>query len=155
MTSKLNNIDELFCLKLTGLREVCKHNRLFSGYGIAPTETILKNIDEMLKNNISVFVPDIHIKHYKCKYIGNYKNVDGFFVNDCVCNNSEIKKVLKKDDPEYPEKRKKHLIDITKNRYKTDENFRNKMRETSKKYYDDLKSAKKIFEENKKNDIKI
>ena len=47
---------------------------------------------------------------------------------------------FKKDDPEYHLQRHKHLIEITKARYKNDEAFRNKCKERSKAYYQKLKS---------------
>ncbi len=47
---------------------------------------------------------------------------------------------FKKDDPEYKQKRHKHLIELTKQRYRDDEAFRNKCRETSRAYYQKLKS---------------
>jgi hypothetical protein len=56
----------------------------------------------------------------------------------------------KKDAPDYKENRHKYLIQRTKDRYKNDEDFRTKMKETSKKHYDKLKEASKILEEIKK-----
>ena len=53
-------------------------------------------------------------------------------------NNTDNKEVIyrfKKDHPDYYENRKKRLIDITKERYKNDEEFRNKMKETSNEFY--------------------
>ncbi len=47
---------------------------------------------------------------------------------------------FKKDDPLYQQKRHKHLIEITKARYKNDEAFRNQCKERSKAYYSKLKT---------------
>ena len=46
---------------------------------------------------------------------------------------------FKKDDPNYKTNRHKHLIALTKQKYKTDEDFRNKMKNTSRDYYYKLK----------------
>jgi hypothetical protein len=46
---------------------------------------------------------------------------------------------FKKDDPEYKINRHKHLIELTKQRYQTDPDFKNKMLETSRNYYKNLK----------------
>lgn len=58
---------------------------------------------------------------------------------------------FKKDDPNYYENRKKHLINLTKERYKNDAEFREKARVRSKMYYDKLKAA---LQEKEKTDIK-
>lgn len=47
---------------------------------------------------------------------------------------------FKKDDPEYETKRRKHLIELTKSRYKNDEDFRNKCKARSNAYYHKLKA---------------
>ena len=47
---------------------------------------------------------------------------------------------FKKDDPEYEPKRRLHLIELTKNRYKNDEMFREKCKQRSQSYYYKLKS---------------
>jgi len=57
----------------------------------------------------------------------------------------------KKDAPDYQEKRKNHLIQLTKDRYKNDLEFRNKVKENAKKHYDRLKTALTILEEIKRN----
>ncbi len=145
MTSKLSSIDDLDCLTLYGLKEICKYNRLFSGYGNSHRITIIKNLDELLKNDITVFVPDLEKKFYKVKYVG--KDVDK---DENIDIDKEIKKKWKKDDPCYEKNRKLHLIDLTKKRYANDESFKKKMQETSKKYYYELKEAKKVFDEIKK-----
>ena len=54
---------------------------------------------------------------------------------------------FKKDEPNYYENRKNHLIQITKDRYKNDLEFRNKMKLNSKKQYERLKTALTIFQE--------
>lgn len=46
---------------------------------------------------------------------------------------------FKKDDPNYKINRHKHLIELTKNRYNTDPEFKKKMLETSRNYYKKLK----------------
>ena len=47
---------------------------------------------------------------------------------------------FKKDDPEYLNKRRQHLVQLTKDRYKHDEVFRSKCKERAKAYYQKLKS---------------
>ena len=47
---------------------------------------------------------------------------------------------FKKDDPEYENRRRQHLIQLTKDRYKNDEAFRNKCKERARAYYQRLKS---------------
>ena len=47
----------------------------------------------------------------------------------------------KKDDPEYVKNRKQHLINLTKEKYKNNEEFREKMKLTSKLYYQKLKEG--------------
>ncbi len=143
MTSKLISINDLDCLTVSGLKQICKYNRLFSGYGNSHREIIIKNLDDLLKNEITVLVPDLEKKFYKVKYVGRDENID-------VDIEKETKKKWKKDDPDYEYIRKIHLIDLTKKRYANDESFKNKMKETSKKYYYELKEAKKVFDEIKK-----
>jgi hypothetical protein len=46
----------------------------------------------------------------------------------------------KKDDPEYKEKRTKHLVQLTKDRYKNDDAFRDKCKERARAYYHKLKA---------------
>ncbi len=145
MTSKLICIDDLECLTVSGLKQICKYNRLFSGYGNSHRETIIKNIDELLKNDIPVLVPDLEKKYYKVKYVEKDENID-----IDVDIDKKIKKKWKKDDPNYETNRKLYLIDLTKKKYANDESFKNKMKETSKKYYYELKEAKKVFDEIKK-----
>ena len=53
----------------------------------------------------------------------------------------------KKDDPNYYENRKQHLIEITKNRYKNDPEFKEKMKQTSRNYYNNLKQQIKNLSE--------
>ena len=48
-------------------------------------------------------------------------------------------KVFKKDNPDYKVNRHKHLIELTKERYKNDETFREQMKSRSKEYYRSLK----------------
>jgi len=57
---------------------------------------------------------------------------------------------FKKDAPDYQEKRHKHLIELTKNRYKNDEIYRNKIKENAKKKYERLKEALQFFESSNK-----
>ena len=45
----------------------------------------------------------------------------------------------KKDHPDYKINRSKHLIQLTKERYKNDEDFRNKVKERSNNFYHNLK----------------
>jgi hypothetical protein len=47
---------------------------------------------------------------------------------------------FKKDDPLYEEKRRKHLVELTKNRYKNDETFREACKTRARVYYQKLKS---------------
>jgi hypothetical protein len=47
---------------------------------------------------------------------------------------------FKKDDPEYQQKRHKHLVELTKNRYKNDEVFRDKCKERARAHYQKLKT---------------
>ena len=54
---------------------------------------------------------------------------------------------FKKDEPNYYENRKKHLIQLTKDRYKNDLEFKNKMKLNSEKQYERLKTALTIFQE--------
>ena len=51
---------------------------------------------------------------------------------------------FKKDDPMYKENRSKHLIEITKARYKNDEAFRDKCKERARAYYYKLKANANI-----------
>jgi hypothetical protein len=48
-------------------------------------------------------------------------------------------KVFKKDNPDYKVNRHKHLIQITKERYKNDDEFREQCKARSKLYYKNLK----------------
>ena len=48
---------------------------------------------------------------------------------------------FKKDDPQYNENRRNHLVEITKARYENDETFRNKCKERSRLYYQRLEQA--------------
>ena len=54
---------------------------------------------------------------------------------------------FKKDDPEYQIKRSKHLIELTKARYKNDDQFREKCKQRSQAYYYKLKSLTKQLEQ--------
>ena len=56
----------------------------------------------------------------------------------------EIVYKFKKDDPEYETRRRKHLIELTKDRYKNDEDFRNKCKVRSNAYYHKLKALAKV-----------
>lgn len=47
---------------------------------------------------------------------------------------------FKKDDPEYQQKRHQYLVELTKNRYKNDEVFRDTCKQRSKAYYLKLKT---------------
>ena len=47
----------------------------------------------------------------------------------------------KKDDPDYAKNRHQHLINLTKERYKNNEEFREKMKLNSKLYYQKLKAG--------------
>lgn len=47
---------------------------------------------------------------------------------------------FKKDHPNYIEERRKHLIQLTKDRYKTDPDFREACKARSKAYYEALKA---------------
>ena len=47
----------------------------------------------------------------------------------------------KKDDPDYAKNRHQHLINLTKERYKNNEEFREKMKLNSKLYYQKLKEG--------------
>ena len=47
----------------------------------------------------------------------------------------------KKDDPDYARNRHLHLINLTKERYKNNEEFREKMKLNSKLYYQKLKEG--------------
>jgi hypothetical protein len=47
---------------------------------------------------------------------------------------------FKKDDPEYQQKRHKHLVELTKDRYKNDEVFREKCKELARTHYQKLKT---------------
>ena len=57
----------------------------------------------------------------------------------------------KKDHPDYYKNRHLHLIELTKNRYKNDPEFKAKMLERSKLYYEKMRKA---LQEKEKNDIK-
>ena len=47
---------------------------------------------------------------------------------------------FKKDDPGYQQKRHKHLVELTKDRYKNDEAFRDKCKERARAHYQKLKT---------------
>ena len=47
----------------------------------------------------------------------------------------------KKDSPDYAKNRHQHLINLTKERYKNNEEFREKMKLTSKLYYQKIKEG--------------
>lgn len=47
----------------------------------------------------------------------------------------------KKDDPDYAKNRHQHLINLTKERYKNNGEFREKMKLNSKLYYQKLKEG--------------
>ncbi len=128
----LNSIDELDMYKNTGLIEIAKHNALFHNYWDINRAELLSKFKNILDNNITIVIPDLDLKYIKGKY---KEGVDCF----------EIK--YKKDQPNYHENRKQHLIKLTKDRYKNDPEFREKMKSNSKKYYEKLKN---LIEENKK-----
>jgi hypothetical protein len=136
MTSQLTNIEDLKLFKCTGLKEIAKYNKLFKYYWNDNRKHILNNFDDILKNNITVLIPDLDEKYYKKLYVGDDKRYQN--------------KVCKKDDPNYQQNRHQRLIQITKDRYKNDQIFQNKMKETSKNYYHNLKKIKKEYEEIKK-----
>lgn len=140
MTNTLNSIEELEIYKNTGLIEIAKYNSLFHGYWDLDRKSIIENFDNILKNNLTVHIPDIDLKFMKKKYVEDF---------DFFCN-QKIKKKFKKDDPNYQNDRKAYLIQHTKNRYKNDEEFRKKMKENSKNYYQKLKDARKNLDEIKK-----
>jgi hypothetical protein len=52
---------------------------------------------------------------------------------------------FKKDNPSYYEERKARLIEITKQRYRDDPEFKEKMKQTSKNYYNNLKEQIRIL----------
>jgi hypothetical protein len=58
----------------------------------------------------------------------------------------------KKDNPDYHKNRHLHLIELTKQRYKNDPEFKAKMLERSKLYYQKLRDA---LQEKEKNDIRL
>ena len=126
MTNILKDIDDLNLFKKTGLIEIAKHNSLFSGYWEQDKKTILKNFHQLFCNNIDIFIPDIDPIHYKQK-----------LVKDLDYEKPKLK--YKKDDPNYHENRKKHLIQLTKDRYRTDEEFRQKAIKRSNEFYHKLK----------------
>ena len=53
---------------------------------------------------------------------------------------SETVYKFKKDDPEYENKRRQHLVQLTKDRYKNDEAFRERCKQRARDYYKKLKS---------------
>ena len=79
--------------------------------------------------NVCAF-PVLNLKPYKtyfCIYIYNMEQQQHYR--------------YKKDDPEYIKNRKQHLINLTKEKYKNNEEFREKMKLTSKLYYQKLKEG--------------
>jgi hypothetical protein len=132
MSNLLVDIKELNIYKNTGLIEIAKYNSIFPNYWNDNRETILKNFKDVYDNNISIYIPD-NLPTYciKKKYVkGEYK--------------------YKKDYEDYNDNRKQRLIDITKTRYKDDEDFKIKVKERSRLYYDNLKKIKNEYEKIKK-----
>lgn len=125
MSSKLKDINELYFFKKTGLIEIAKYNSLFHGYWDLDKKDILHNFQELLNKDITIMIPDLDTKFYLKKYVTDFDFTDVKF---------------KKDQPDYYENRKKHLIQLTKDRYKTDEEFRKKAIKRSYDYYHKLKN---------------
>ena len=120
------DINDLNLFKKTGLFEIAKYNSLFHVYWEKDKKTILNNFHQLLQNNITVYIPDIDQIYYKQK-----------LVKDLDYEKPKLK--YKKDDPNYYENRKKHLIQLTKDRYRTDEEFREKAIKRSNEFYHKLK----------------
>ena len=130
----LNNLKELDIYNMLGLIEIAKKNQMFDGYWNFERIEFNRQFANLLDNKMLITIPNMDYKLFKKTY---KKDLD-CFDNDKQQNDNLIL-------------RKEYLSNLAKEKYKNDFENKNRKKETSRKYYQNLKK----MSENKKNDFKF